>query len=114
MAIVPVTIARMTLRSTPTTIRAGGASITPKAKTTTGRNRRPVDSRFACVIDQERRWSRCRIVASILVGIALGVSQTGVLARVSPIWIAIGLIVAVGLGIKMAVSSGKPAIAKEG
>jgi hypothetical protein len=49
----------------------------------------------------------------LLVGIALGVWQTGVLARVSPIWIAIGLIVAVGVGIMMAVSSGKPAIAKE-
>ena len=50
----------------------------------------------------------------LVVGIALALWQTGVLNRASPIWIAIGVIVAVGVGIMMAVSSGKPAITKEG
>ncbi len=50
----------------------------------------------------------------LVVGIALALWQTGVLSRVAPIWIAIGVIVAVGVGIMMAVSSGKPAITREG
>lgn len=50
----------------------------------------------------------------LVVGIGLALWQTGVLGRVSPIWIAIGVIVATGMGIMMAVSSGKPDITKEG
>jgi hypothetical protein len=50
----------------------------------------------------------------LVVGIALALWQTGILNRVAPIWIAIGVIVAAGVGIMMAVSSGKPAITKEG
>jgi hypothetical protein len=49
----------------------------------------------------------------LVVGIALALWQTGVLSRLAPIWIAIGLIVAIGVGIMMAVSSGKPAISTE-
>jgi hypothetical protein len=52
--------------------------------------------------------------AVLLVGIVMALWQAHVLARVSPMWIAIGVIVAVGAGIMMAVSSGKPAINKEG
>ena len=48
----------------------------------------------------------------LLIGIALALWQTGVLNRVSPIWIVIGVIVATGAGIMVAVSSGKPAITK--
>jgi hypothetical protein len=50
----------------------------------------------------------------LVVGIVLALWQAGILHHVSPIWIAIGVIVAVGVGIMMAVSSGKPAITKEG
>jgi hypothetical protein len=50
----------------------------------------------------------------LVVGVALGLWQSGVLARVSPIWILIGVIVAVGVGIMTSVSSGKPAVTKEG
>jgi hypothetical protein len=46
----------------------------------------------------------------LVVGVALALWQTGVLNRVAPIWIAIGLIVAIGVGIMMSVSSGKPTI----
>jgi hypothetical protein len=49
----------------------------------------------------------------LIVGVSLALWQTGVLNRVAPIWIAIGLIVAVGIGIMMSVSSGKPAISTE-
>jgi hypothetical protein len=49
----------------------------------------------------------------LVVGVALALWQTGVLNRVAPIWIAIGLIVAIGVGIMMSVSSGKPAITTE-
>ena len=37
----------------------------------------------------------------------------GVLRHVSPIWIIIGLVIAVGLGILLSVSSGKPEITRE-
>ena len=49
----------------------------------------------------------------LVVGITLALWQTGVLKHVAPIWFAIGVIVAVGVGIMMAVSSGKPAVTKE-
>jgi hypothetical protein len=49
----------------------------------------------------------------LIVGVSLALWQTGVLSRVAPIWIAIGLIVAAGIGIMMSVSSGKPAISTE-
>jgi hypothetical protein len=44
----------------------------------------------------------------LVVGVGLALWQTGVLARVSAIWIAIGALIALGVGIMMAVSSGKP------
>jgi uncharacterized membrane protein len=49
----------------------------------------------------------------LIVGVSLALWQTGVLSRVAPIWIAIGLLVAAGIGIMMSVSSGKPAISTE-
>ena len=39
--------------------------------------------------------------------------QSGVLARVSGVWFAIGAIVVVGLGIMLAVTAGKPAVTHE-
>jgi hypothetical protein len=39
--------------------------------------------------------------------------QADVLGRVAPIWLAIGVIVAVGLGIMLAVSSGRPTVTEE-
>jgi len=44
----------------------------------------------------------------LIIGICLALWQTGVLASVSPVWLGIGVLVALGLGIMMAVSSGKP------
>jgi hypothetical protein len=44
----------------------------------------------------------------LIIGVGLALWQTGVLRNISPIWIAIGVILALGLGIMMAVSSGKP------
>ena len=44
----------------------------------------------------------------LIIGVVLALWQTGVLKNMSPIWIAIGVILALGLGIMMAVSSGKP------
>jgi len=37
----------------------------------------------------------------------------GVLQQLSPTWIAIGLVIAAGLGIMLAVSAGKPEITRE-
>ena len=48
----------------------------------------------------------------VIIGVAMALWQTGVLSRVAPIWLAIGVIVAIGVGIMMSVSSGKPAIVK--
>jgi hypothetical protein len=44
----------------------------------------------------------------LVLGVVLGLWQTGVLSRVSPVWIGVGVLVAVGLGIMMSVASGKP------
>jgi uncharacterized membrane protein len=49
----------------------------------------------------------------LLVGVALALWQSGILQRVNPIWIVIAAIIAVGLGIMGAVSSGKPTITEE-
>jgi hypothetical protein len=48
----------------------------------------------------------------LIIGIVLALWKTGVLEHVSGIWIAIGVIVAIGLGLMMSVSAGKPDITK--
>ena len=49
----------------------------------------------------------------LIVGVGVALWQIGVLNRVAPIWIAIGLIVAVGVGMMASVSSGRPAISTD-
>lgn len=49
----------------------------------------------------------------LVIGAVLALWQAGVLEAVRPIWIGIGLIIALGLGIMLAVSSGKPEITRE-
>jgi hypothetical protein len=49
----------------------------------------------------------------LVVGAVMALWQAGVLARVSGLWVAIGIIIAVGLGIMLAVSSAKPEITRE-
>ena len=49
----------------------------------------------------------------LLVGVGLALWQSGILRRMDPIWIGIGAIIAVGLGVMAAVSSGKPTITEE-
>jgi hypothetical protein len=49
----------------------------------------------------------------LVLGLGLALWQTGVLHRVAPIWIGIGALVAVGLGIMLSVRSGRPAITEE-
>ena len=44
----------------------------------------------------------------LILGLTLGLWQMGILQALAPIWIAIGLIVAIGLGIMLSVSAGKP------
>ncbi len=49
----------------------------------------------------------------LVLGIGLALWQTGVLGRVAPVWIIVGVLVAIGTGIMMSVSSGKPTISEE-
>jgi drug/metabolite transporter (DMT)-like permease len=49
----------------------------------------------------------------LVVGAVLALWQSGVLARVSGVWLAIGALVALGLGIMLAVTAGKPTITRE-
>ena len=49
----------------------------------------------------------------LVLGIGLALWQTGVLGRVAPIWIGIGVLLAVGIGIMLSVASGKPTITEE-
>jgi hypothetical protein len=49
----------------------------------------------------------------LILGVGLALWQTGVLSRVAPIWLAIGALISIGLGIMLAVSSGKPTLSEE-
>ena len=49
----------------------------------------------------------------LVVGAALALWQAGVLARVDGVWLAIGALVALGLGIMLAVTAGKPTVTRE-
>jgi hypothetical protein len=46
----------------------------------------------------------------LLFGAALALWQSGILDQIPGVWIAIAVVIAVGLGIMLAVSSGAPAI----
>jgi len=49
----------------------------------------------------------------LITGVGLALWQTGVLSRVAPVWFGIGILVAVGVGIMLSVSSGKPTMTEE-
>ena len=49
----------------------------------------------------------------LVIGAVLALHQAGVLSRISGTWIAIGMIIVVGLGIMLAVTAGKPTITRE-
>lgn len=49
----------------------------------------------------------------LLIGALAALWYGGVLAHVSPVWIVIGLVIAVGLGVMLSVSGGKPEITRE-
>jgi hypothetical protein len=49
----------------------------------------------------------------LVLGVGLALWQTGVLERIAPIWIGIGALVAVGLGIMLSVRSGKPTVTED-
>jgi hypothetical protein len=44
----------------------------------------------------------------LILGVVLALWKTGVLGRVGGVWITVGVLVAIGLGIMLSVSSGKP------
>jgi hypothetical protein len=48
----------------------------------------------------------------LVIGAGLALWQAGALARVSPAWLAISALIVVGLGIILAVMSGRPTIAR--
>ncbi|MDP2054308.1 MAG: hypothetical protein Q8L75_11780 [Acidobacteriota bacterium] len=45
----------------------------------------------------------------LIIGICLALWQSGLLNSIGPVWLGIGALLAVGVGIMLAVSSGKPA-----
>ena len=49
----------------------------------------------------------------LLIGAVAALWYGGVLRQVSPVWILIGLVIAVGLGIMLSISAGKPEITRE-
>lgn len=49
----------------------------------------------------------------LLIGAVAALWYGGVLRQVSPVWVIIGLVIAVGLGIMLSVSGGKPEITRE-
>jgi hypothetical protein len=49
----------------------------------------------------------------LVIGALLALWYGGVLQQVSPVWILIGLVIAVGLGLMLSISAGKPEITRE-
>ena len=49
----------------------------------------------------------------LVIGALAALWYGGVLRQISPVWIIIGLVVALGLGIMLSVSAGKPEITRE-
>jgi hypothetical protein len=49
----------------------------------------------------------------LVMGIGLALWKLGFLSGIAPIWIFIGFLIAVGVGIMMSVASGKPTITEE-
>ncbi len=49
----------------------------------------------------------------LVLGAGLALWQTGMLSRVAPIWVGIGALITIGIGIMLAVSSGKPTLSEE-
>jgi hypothetical protein len=49
----------------------------------------------------------------VVIGAVLALWQAGILAQLGAVWVVIGLIIALGLGIIFAVSAGKPDITTE-
>jgi hypothetical protein len=49
----------------------------------------------------------------VVLGLVLALWQTGVLSHIAPVWIGVGTLLAIGLGIMLSVSSGKPTVSKE-
>ena len=45
----------------------------------------------------------------LVLGVSIGLWQSGVLKGIAPIWLGVGALVAIGVGIMMSVASGKPA-----
>ena len=50
----------------------------------------------------------------LVIGALAALWYGGVLRQIAPMWIAIGLVIAFGLGIMLSVSAGKPEITREG
>ena len=49
----------------------------------------------------------------LVIGAVLALWQSGVLARISGTWLAIAMVIAIGLGIVLAVTSAKPTITSD-
>ena len=49
----------------------------------------------------------------LVIGAVLALWHSGVLARMGATWVAIGMVIALGLGIMLAVTMGKPTITNE-
>jgi hypothetical protein len=49
----------------------------------------------------------------LLIGAIAALWYGGVLRHLSPVWVVIGLVIAIGLGIMLAVTSGKPTISND-
>jgi hypothetical protein len=76
--------------------------------------------RLAQALQPERPENSMRYVnlyligyAVFVIGVLLALWKANILAHVDPIWIAIGVIVAIGVGIMFAVSGGKPTMTTE-
>jgi hypothetical protein len=81
---------------------------------------RPADSSLAwalqfCCLEHSMRYVNLYLIGYVvfLIGLLLALWKSNILAHIEPVWIAIGLVIAVGVGIMVAVSGGKPSVTTE-
>jgi hypothetical protein len=58
------------------------------------------------------RFIHLFLVGYLMLALGVGVAlwQTGVLGHAAPIWVGVGVLVAIGVGIMLSVYSGKPTV----
>ena len=72
----------------------------------------PIPTGILPAADSSMRFLKIYLIGYfiLLLGAGLALWQAGILRQIPGVWLAIGAIIAIGLGIMLAVASGRPAV----